>query len=261
VKVYQVVQEHFTKKKAFSPKFSLRSLAAQVERSPSFLSRVLRGEKPLPFDLMLKLSSALDIEHEVVMNLKKGYQIAPAATALPAKGRAEMTAPLKDWGVAELKTFDILKQWFYLPILELTTLSNYDGSVATIARRLGLSPVTVEIALRELTSLSLLTLRDGRLMKTRKRLRWGAAKSGAAIRQFHEQMLERAKIALRERTQTSDVEQRLITGITLTTTPDKIEEAKLRLSDFLHELADDLMAGEGTEVYHLAAQLFPLTKP
>ena len=82
-----------------------------------------------------------------------------------------------------------------------------------------------------------------------------------AVRAFHDQILEKAQMLLRNETSEDEFSRRLISGLVVTATPEKIEAAKKKLSEFLHELADELMEGEaGTEVYSLAAQLIPLTK-
>jgi uncharacterized protein (TIGR02147 family) len=147
-----------------------------------------------------------------------------------------------------------------VPILELTTLSNFDGTAATIARRLNLSLASTEVALRELISLGLITVNEGRFEKTNCKLRITSAKSLAAIRHFHDEMLKKSQAELRGSQSEAEFQNRLITGITVSASPERVQEAKRKLANFLHELADDLAATPGTEVYHLAAQLFPLSK-
>ena len=73
-------------------------------------------------------------------------------------------------------------------------------------------------------------------------------------------MMAKAQHELSEKNTESDFEKRLITGITLTASPEKIAEAKKKLAEALHDIANDLIEGEGTQVYHLAAQFFPLSK-
>ena len=74
-------------------------------------------------------------------------------------------------------------------------------------------------------------------------LRLASAKSQPEIRNFHKQMLKRAEEELKK-TSPEDFERRLITGITITADPDKIEVAKKMLSDALHEIANLLGEGE-----------------
>lgn len=73
-------------------------------------------------------------------------------------------------------------------------------------------------------------------------------------------MMKKAQEELMKKHSDIDFEKRLMTGITFTASPEKIRDVKKKLSDALHEIANDLIDDNGTEVYQLAAQLFPLTK-
>jgi uncharacterized protein (TIGR02147 family) len=236
---------YFEVKRKTSRGFSLRSLARRLQVSPSFLSRVLNGKKALPSHLRHKLAKALDVEPEL---------LGPETTT------TSVTSAVDEWEIAEPQSKQILRNWYYIPILELVMLSNFDGELESIARRLGLSLTTVGIAVRELVDLGLLKQVDGRHTKTKTLLRFTSATSLHLIRQFHDAMLTRAREELRLRQAEEDFERRLIIGITVTAAPEKVQEAKRRLAECLYEIANDLMSAPGTEVYHIALQLLPLTK-
>ena len=235
---------YFEVKRKSSQGFSLRSLARRLKVSPSFLSRVLNGKKALPEHLRTKLARALDIEPELLNPQKVD----------------EVTSAVEDWQIAEPQSKQILRNWFYIPILVMSTLADFDGTVESIARRLSLSVAAVEIALRELESLGLLKQVKGRYEKTATRFRITSAASLHLIRQFHDSMLIRAREELRAHQTPEEFERRLISGITVSASPEKVLEAKRRLAECMYEIANDLLASPGTEVYHLAVQLFPLTR-
>ena len=261
MKTHLILKKYLEKKKASHPGFSLRVLARELDLSAPFLSRIFNGQKSIPFPILLKLEKALDIDIEVFASLKKAHQTSQGDIAIPVRGKgAEVKTELQEWDLADKSKFNILRQWFYVPILEATNLTNYDGSAKTIAKRLKLSLTTVEIAIREMISAGVLEEKKGLIRKTNKKLRFASSKSLASIRNFHEQMMTRAQAELREATGEDDFARRLITGITVTTTPDKIAGAKQKLAECLHEIANDMDCDEGTEIYQLAAQLFPLTK-
>jgi uncharacterized protein (TIGR02147 family) len=260
METHLILQKYFRKKKASQKNFTLRSLAQKLELSASFVSRVLSGQKAIPYWMLLRLRSTLDIEPEVFLSLKKAHSDVIEGETIPTRGKVRIKTEIEDWELANNSSFNILRQWFYLAILEFTTLANYDGSTDLIADRLGLSTVTVEIALREMLSLGLIKTVDGKFVKTRKKLRWSTTKSQSEVRRFHDQMLAKAQLELRKEPSESAFARRFISGITLTTSPEKIEAAHKKLNDCLHEIANDLTDEQGTEVFHLAAQLFPLTK-
>jgi uncharacterized protein (TIGR02147 family) len=256
---HETLRKYFERKRDFSAAFSLRSLARRVEVSPSFLSRILSGQKPVPYPLLLRLESALDIEPEVFASIRLAHQLEESSAVVARKGKAEMITQLADWDLATPEAIGVLRQWYFIPILEFTRLQGYDGKAETIAKYLRLPLPTVEQAVKELTSLKLLVEEDGLLVKTRRKLRIGSGKPNPDIRRYHSAMLERARRELLSASP-EDFEKRLMTGITLSGTPEKIAKAKQKLAECLHEIANDLISEQGTEVYHLAAQLFPLTK-
>ena len=259
--VHEILSGHFEKKQKASPGFSMRSLARTLDVSPSFVSRILGGGRSIPYSMLSRLAEALDIDAEIFSKLKNLYLKEGGEISPPKRENLKVKTSLADWELPEKAAFLALKQWFYLPLLEMTTLKGFDGSSALIVRRLGLAKETVEVALRELESVGLLKIEDGILRKVARKLRWSTVKFLPAVRAFHDQILAKAQNLLRHDTNPEEHTRRLITGHVIATTPEKIQKAKERLNDFLHELAEDLMdVEEPSEVYSLAAQLIPLTK-
>jgi len=256
---HEILQKYLEKKKSRSG-YSMRLLAKDLDVSVSFLSRIFSGKKSIPYGLLLKIQKPLDIEPEVFENIRKSHTESHEAGAIPIRGKVQVQSELEEWDFTDKSALNILRHWYYLPILEFSTLKKCDGTPPCIARYLGLTVPVVEIALREMESLGLVKEKEGRFLKTKKKIRWGSAKSLTEIRRFHDQMMVKAQEQLRQQTESTDFERRLIAGITMTTSPQKIKEAKKKLSEFMHELANDLIADEGTEVYQLAFQFFPLTK-
>ena len=259
--VHEILSGHFEKKQKANPGFSMRSLARTLDVSPSFVSRIFKGGRSIPYSMLSRLAEALDIDAEIFSKLKNLYLEEGGEVSAPKRDKLKVKTQLADWELPEKAGFLALKQWFYLPLLEMTTFAGFDGSSTVIAQRLGLAKETVEVALRELESVGLLKIEDGIPRKIARKLRWSTVKFLPAVRVFHDQMLARAQNLLRHEPDTDEHARRLITGLVVATTPEKIQKAKERLSDFLHELAEDLMdVDEPSEVYSLGAQLIPLTK-
>lgn len=260
MQTHELLKKYFEQKKKFSAGFSLRSVAKRLEVSPSFLSRILSGERPVPYALLLRLQKVLDIAPEVFASIKEAHQVKVDDGVAPTRGKRKVQTSLEDWEMASQESVRILREWFYLPILEMTCLENFDGKPETLSRRLGLKLSVAKSACEELFALGLLIRKKDQYYSAHKKLRWDSAKSVDEVRAFHSQMLERAKEELARSKAPEDFERRLITGITLSTSPEKIARAKKRLAQSLHEIANEMMEdGPGTEVFHLAAQLFPMT--
>lgn len=246
MEVHKVLRMYLKKKRETSPGFSIRALSKRLGVSASFLSRVFNGKKPVPPVLLPKLAKYLDIE--------------PEFFTTHAQDKLQTNHPTDDWALTQKDVTQILRNWYYVPILDFLTLKNFNGSIEEISTRLGLTIETTKIALREMQSLDLIRFENGRYQKITSKLRITTSKSHATIRRFHDDMLTRAQMELRNSTRDEDFQRRLITGITVTATPEKIQEAKARLAELLHSLANELIAEPGTEVYHLSAQLIPLSK-
>ena len=251
MKTHQAIKMYFERKRKSSPGFSVRSLARRLDISPSFLSRAINGKKALPTELLGKLATALDVEPELLV---------PEPITGPARKVSEVNSAVEDWTVANKDTLQILRSWYYLPILEFTTLTNFDGSAAMIARRLKISPTATELALKEMMALGLLKLEKGRYCKVDRKIRFTSAKSIALIRHFHDEMLEKGQQELRTAISEEEYKKRFIAGITISANPEAVEAAKRKLSECLYQIANDLTEAPGSEVYHLGMQLIPLTK-
>lgn len=247
MKTHLLFKKYYLKKSKTSPAFTIRSLARRLDVSPSFLSRVLNGKRTLPAALQKRLAEELGVDPETLATGKK-------------KRVTEATPAIDDWAIATNDAQQILRAWHFIPILELTDATGFDGSAAQISARLGLTPYATEMALAELERIGLIEAVDGRYRKTDKKLRITASRPNPLIRKFHDEMMERSQLLLRQPTNEEDLQRRLISGITVTASPARVQEAKRKLNDCLYQIANDLLSAPGEEVYHLAVQLFPLTK-
>jgi transcriptional regulator with XRE-family HTH domain len=250
----EIVREHFERKRRSG--YSMRSLARDLGVSPTFVSNLFRSKKKVPIALVPKLARLLDIDSETVTEIRR--------LLLPQEilqgGVFKNPQATMDFMVSDRQSVSAIKQWFYIPIMELSCCIDYDGSPAYLARRLELSLPTVEVALRELCRAGLMQENEGKFFKTTNRLRMASAHSRSEIRNFHRQMLKKAGDELNN-TDAAAFERRLITGITTTANAESIAIAKKMLSDAIHEIATFLSSADGDEVYQIAVQLFPLTKP
>jgi len=199
---------------------------------------------------MLKL---LDVDSETAQDLTRVFL---EKVTLPQPPIGENS---QKWQIEGSGGFAILAKWYYLAIMEFLSTKLYDGSSGSIASNLGLSNYSVETALRQMLAQGLLVEKDGRLRKSKRYLRLASAHSKQEVRAFHKQMLAKATEEL-DKAHEHDFQRRLIFGITVTADAAKLAEAKKMLSDSLHQIAAYLSESQGEEVYHLSAQLFPLSR-
>ncbi len=253
MKAHEILKEHFERKKRAG--YSLRALARDLGVSPAFVSNVFAAKKKVPLKLAEKLVRILDIDKETALEIRRQLLPPDDKSSSVYKSPASST----NWKVTSKKGLSALKQWYYLAAMECTLLEDYDGSAEYISRRLEVPLPSIRVALKDLVSLGLLIEKDGRVQKPSRRLRFSSSESQQEIRNFHRQMLRRADEELGNSSPEA-FEKRLITGLTITADPARLAVAKKMLSDSLHEIANYLSSSSPGEVYHLSAQLVPLTK-
>ncbi len=260
----EVINKSFRKKRIENPRLSLRWLAQSLKLSAPMMTRVLKGERKLPPKLVAKLGELLDIDRDDQERLlqellkSKGYsQSSMKSLLVNEMQKARESLP---WVRPSNEAFDLFKAWYYVAILDATLLKSYDGSIEFLARRLKLDLKLVEKAVAELKSVGMLELEN---QKWKKSARFMELRSSSlnleSLRRLHIGHMEKAKILLQTKTAKEDLDMRLVTGVTLTCSKDKVDVARMKAVEFMQELVKDLTSGDSDEVYHFAIQLFPLT--
>lgn len=263
----EIVNKSFKKKQAENSHLSMRWLARSLNVSAPMMTRIFKGERKLPPQLVPKIAALLDIDREDQERLlkallqEKGYtqesMKAQLVEEIEKKERVERAEI--PWIRPPAKTFDLFKAWYLIAILDATLLKSYDGTAEFLSRRLKLDLKVVQDAMEELTEAGMLERVDGHLKKSARFLELRSSQSLASIRKLHMDHLEKVKKLLETKISDEDKEKRLVTGITLTGSKDKIAVARIKIAEFMQELTKDLASGEPEEVYHFAVQLYPLT--
>lgn len=260
------VREVYEGKRRKNPGFSVRAWARQMDlphhallalaiakkrklKSP-FSARIrdqigLKGQEARYFDLLVAFNNAETLDE------KQFYE-----------GLLRQLAP-SDQPFSEL-SFDILRlisQWIHTAIIEMTELEEFNSDPRWIASRLGESatPLEAQEAVDRLVRLRLLENSDGRLRKTQRHFTTPSDIPSHYIRDFHKQLIDKAKRSLDEQ----PVEEREVRALTLAIRKDRIPEAKQMLREFTKQFqqAFETKPGErAEEVYQLNLQLFGLTK-
>lgn len=222
------------------------TLAKKRKLKPPFSSRLrdkigLEGQEARYFDLLVAYANVETPEE------KQFYE--SLLRQLSPQGQA----------FAEL-SFDILRlvsQWTHSAIVEMTELQDFDSDPKRIASRLGdhVKPAEAEQAVDRLVRLGLIERIEGGLRKTKRVFTTPNDIPSSYIREFHRQMIEKAKAALDEQS----VEEREIRSLTLAIRRERMPEAKRMLREFTANFRDSvgLQPGEkGTDVYQLNLQFF-----
>ena len=243
---------------------SLRSLAQRMNVSPSYLSKIMRGLKPVSPALIPKLQKAfhLDlIETKALQRLtlenieEKSLTPTTGLTSLESKA----SSSLEQYNGLTKKDFLLLEKWFYIPLLNLITVKGFKNSPTWIAQKLGISSSDAELALKTLIRTGYILNTDGALSLTSLKARFPTDKSHDSIRKYHQAMMKKASAELSEKTSEEAFANRLINSISFAGDTKKMKQAQAILNQALYEVAE-LMANENPDnVFQINLQFFKVT--
>ncbi len=158
----------------------------------------------------------------------------------------------------EEDAFQVISEWHYYAILELTYCDKFRPSVRWISKVLDLSFTTTLDAIERLKGLKYLEVTpDG---QWRDRLgdtnNLGNEYKARAFTEHQRQVLAKAIEALDK----TPYEERVQSSMTVAVSGDKVKEAKQMILNFIEELNDFLKSGQTKDnVYNISVSLYPLS--
>ncbi len=250
---------------------SLRSLAKKLQISPSYLSKMLNGQKPLSISLLPRMKAALQLDELTLQSLQqkvlreveqKFFPLANKTTTVEKTQNLHVTDEYKNLSA---KDFWILEHWSTLAIYNFFSLNHIsfeskEDAVKLLAKTFKIHESTSRTSLGLLVAHGYLKKTETGYTQSTKKLRFPTSQSHEAVRNFHSQHLKKNIKELETQTSDKDFHHRLITGITFAGDSEKIEAAKTMIHEALYKAAEFLADGESSnEVFHLSLQLSPLT--
>jgi uncharacterized protein (TIGR02147 family) len=242
---------------------SVRALAKHLEVSSSYLSKIFLGKRKMSAKIFERMIAVLRLDHHEVQTLqklvvKRFEEKISAATGVESVANENSASVVENFATLGRPDFWLLEKWYYLPILNLVTLSRFTVSAEAISERLPISPAVAKRALDELIEGGYLKINEEKLLeRSAMKFRFPTDRSNASVRLYHQAMIEKS---LAQLDRPSDFESRAISGITLAGNPAKVAQAKLLIEEALYRAAELLTEGEATEVFQINLQLFKLSK-
>ncbi len=240
------LQEELLHRSQRNPAYSLRSFAKSLGVSPSFLSKVLNGQRRITDQVFQKFATNLNLEPSLISQFKNGD------SASFSSDRA--------FNNLQLEYFKIISDWYHFALIELTNLDGFNESPDWIASKLGITTNQAKSAIERLLSLELLELKDGELRPT----------SGGnttvkndftdlAFKKMQDELLKKAARSLWD----EGLDKRDHTSISMAIDPADIPEVKKRLAKMRREICQFLerpKKQKPTRVYNLSLSFFALSK-
>ena len=156
------------------------------------------------------------------------------------------------------ETYEKVAKVDYLALLELVFTEDFRWEAGWISSRLGLKREDGAEMIDQLVKAGLLRREGRELMNPN--VHATAIKNDETDRtrrRLQEEILERAKKSL----QNDAFDLRAHYGMTMAINLSKLELARERIRAFMESLSDELETSPQSEVYQLAVQLFPLSRP
>jgi uncharacterized protein (TIGR02147 family) len=265
--VSALLTEAAARLKKNAPGMSVRGVAGRLDITPSYWSKILRGKKPLPPPLIPKIAKVLGLDTLQLAHLQRSILATIERTELtPLTGvrtsRKGKRSPTQDYRNMTRDELWIIEEWFYIPILNLCTVSGFQATVATLAERLGLQPAQVSDAVIRMKHLGYLQASgNGVLSRTSEKIRFPTGRSLASVRRYHDRMIQKARENLRQASDEAFA-SRSITSVCFAGSSAKLNEARVIMEEAMYRVAN-LMAdsADTDEVYQMNLQIFPLTRP
>jgi len=230
-------------RKGKNPNFSLRSFARVLGVSPSHLSHLISGKKPLTQRQAVKISEKLNLSPSEKIDL------------LAAMNPEMRITQFRDRKILKEDEFRLISDWYHYAILSLGEVKGSKASNKWIAKRLGISEVQAHEAFERLKRMGLIKMMGSGYRQNSPPLDTPLDVPSAALRRFHGQNLDRAK----EKMESLPVTLRDFSSITIAFNPSNLKKAKELITKFEDKFCSEFEKGEKTEVYTLAVQLFPAT--
>lgn len=256
------LEAYISWRKSRDQDFSYRRMATEIGGvSAQALNMIVNGKRsPAPATLN-RLGAALGLaSHEVEF----AKLLLAAEKPVDAAKRSALIATLRahrDHSRAKtiaFESFAKMSAWHHVAIMEMLDLADFVPDPAWISERLGgrISPDEAASALRQMVDLGLVKQdADLRMRRVESVLVTKDHRADEEVRNYHKSMLAIAADAI----DADPVERRMVKGMTLTISVDKIPAAQQAINEFMTKMISLTHVVGGDQTYHLGVQFFSLT--
>ena len=259
----QILTEEFSRRVGRNSNYSLRGFAKALGMDITALSQILSGKRLLSFKKAEKILEVIDLSPEdketFLWGLAKSHEQRNKKRLSPSVKKILSETKAKPSTVRDLSHthFAIISDWYHYAILEMTFIEGFKSESQWISKRLGISKLEVNHAIKRLLELELLEWKNDQLIKTNQQLMTSDRHlSNSGLKKRQKQVIEKSLFSL----ENDPLEKRNHTAMTFAIDPSLIPEAKKRINQFMNELTDFLESGSRKNVYELTINLFPLGK-
>ncbi len=243
-KLQSILKTRFESRQVRNPGFSIRAFARELGIGVGTMSDFMNGKRRLSEKLITEIVDRIGLDVA-----ERGYL---AKMNNLAKGK------LQSYLVPE-EELHLITEWYYLAVLNLMRLKDFQSDATWIANRIGLPEGLIEEALQKLEASKFISKTDeGKWIRNTRSFNSSDGPPSALIRKAHDQTL---RLAL-ETLKTGKIEEYDFSFNTFVLDKKRIDMARVLIRKFLEEFCTEVTKpdAEPEEVYRISVQLFPLTK-
>jgi uncharacterized protein (TIGR02147 family) len=240
--------------------YSQNAFAGDLGVSRSFLSRILSGERHLTegqaVAFFSKLSWSQDEKERFLILVRLNRVSLPSHKQALLQQLQTLTGEKISYQELKEEQFKLISEWYHGAILEMIKMDDFRPDSTRIAKKLGISPMQVEIALERLQLLNLIRKTDDGFSEVHSDVFIHDIPS-RVIRKFHTQHLTKALASL----ESSCAADRNVAGVTFAGDKDLIDEANNKIDKFNRDLMKFMESGKKRNgLYHLTVSMIRLDK-
>jgi uncharacterized protein (TIGR02147 family) len=249
----QMLKEKLSSRQKENPQYSLRAFARDIGVNPGTLVKVFKGERPLPLNVTkialnnLKLNP---VDQTLFME-----SLLRTRTSLDSIKINLQTSPF----VFDASNFQMITEWEHLAVIALFNLHFFEFTTEDVARHFSIPLRRAEDVVQNLLTCGLLEKSsDGKLHRVHAEVKTSEIDNGEIWKKSHIEILNLGI----QKIEDVDVGFRDFSSMAVAIDMDQLADAKTIISEFRQKMSSLLNNGSNkTEVFQLAIQFYPLTKP
>lgn len=235
-----VLKKELERRKSFTPSYSVRKFARDLDISPAQLSQLISEKRNISDKILQKISKSLELSSSESKQLRNISGREPTSTK------------------NELREdhFKLISDWYHFAILSLSEIKGSKADSRYVSKKFGISLEEANEAIFRLRRLGLIKIHnDDTFEQVQKDLHIESKTKNESIQKYHTQNLRLSEYKLK----TIEPERREFSSMTMAIDPSKLARARTLINQFKEDMTDLLEAGNKKEVYQLSIQLFPLS--
>ncbi len=237
-------------------------MASHLGMAPSSFSEVLKGRTGLSLQAAARIARKLGLSEDESEYFALLVQYEAARTPDLRDNllkRLRQVHPATDAHDVSVDAFQMMAEWYHVPLLMMTDLPGGMGDAAVAAERLGITELEATAAIERLERLELLERSPATVKWQRKKSRLLAQSkiSNVALQAFHRQMLALATQSLENQSPA----EKVVGSETFAFDPKDLPEAQRVIDQMFNRLVKLAGSGQNRDsIYHVGVQLFRLTE-